>query len=247
METTINTLFPSALDGANGKPAGRDFAYLMTPQCAYEHLLTCYREEVEARLGVFQGTQQILSAIQSTAAWLTDTRRRPWLILGGGLGTGKTTMIRAINRLAKRAQEVCRHGAESASWRGDSELSRQYRAAIHRHRAPAMCTALALANWASNQDEAQIYERAIVEPFLAIDDLGTEPLAIKVFGTEKLPLADLLAARYDKIAPTLITTNLGPAGIFDRYGARIFDRIQEIADTIGFEGASFRAAATPGQ
>ena len=60
------------------------------------------------------------------------------------------------------------------------------------------------------------------------------------FGTERLPLAELLAARYDSRKPTIITTNLGPDGIAERYGERIADRLREIVDAIGFEGDSFR-------
>lgn len=243
METTITTLFPSALDGANNKPAGRDFAYLMTAQCAYEHLLNCYREVVEEKHGVFRETRQILAAVRSTATWLTDTSRPSWLILGGGLGTGKTTMLHAVNRLAGKAKKFCKQSAEGASWRGEMDKARFFNAAIRRHRAPAICAALQLANWASSQEETPIYTAAVNEPFLAIDDLGTEPPAVKLYGTERLPLADLLVARYDSRLPTIITTNLGPAGIAERYGERIADRIREM-DKIGFEGASFRGGST---
>lgn len=237
---TIDTLFPSSLDGAENAPAGRKFYYQMTQQCAFQHLQTCYREEVEARNGVFQETDGTLTAIRFVAEWLTDTKRRPWLILGGGIGTGKTTMLFAIKRLGKKAKEACRHGAESASWRGEAELSRAYRAGIYLHRVPAITPAQQLANWASNQDAAAIFEAALNEPLLAIDDLGTEPAAVKLYGTEKTPLVELLAARYDSRLPTLITTNLGPDGIAERYGERIADRLREIADAIGFEGDSFR-------
>ncbi len=237
---SINTLFPSALDGAQNAPARREFHYQMTKQCAFVHLLTCYREEVEARGGVFQETDSTLTAIRATAEWLTDTSRRPWLVLGGGVGTGKTTLLLAVKHLAAKAQNACRHGSESASWRGDAELARFYRAGIYLHRKPWITPAQQLADWAAEQEAAAIFESATNEKFLAIDDLGTEPAAVKIYGTEKLPLVELLAARYDLKLPTIITTNLGPEGIADRYGERIADRLREIADAIGFEGNSFR-------
>lgn len=237
---TIDTLFPSALDGAENTPAGREFHYQMTKPCAFQHLLTCYREEVEARGGVFLETDSTLTAIRAAAEWLTDTSRRSWLILGGGVGTGKTTLLLAVKRLATKAQNACRHGSESASWRGDTDLARFYRAGIYLHRKPWILPAQQLADWASKQETAAIFENAINEQFLAIDDLGTEPNIVKLFGTERLPLAELLAARYDSRKPTIITTNLGPEGIAERYGERIADRLREIADAIGFEGDSFR-------
>lgn len=237
---TIDTLFPSALDGADNAPTGRKFHYQMTQQCAFQHLQTCYREEVEARAGVFQETNSTLTAIRAAAEWLTDTGRRPWLILGGGVGTGKTTMLLAVKRLAAKAQNACRHSAESASWRGETELARFYRAGIYLHRKPWILPAQQLADWASNQEAASFFEAATIEQFLAIDDLGTEPSIVKVFGTERLPLVELMAARYDLQLPTILTTNLGPEGIAERYGERIADRLREIADAIGFEGESFR-------
>lgn len=235
---SINTLFPSALDGAQNAPARRQFHYQMTQRCAFQNLQTCYREEVEARDGVFQGTDGTLTAIRFVAEWLTDTTRRPWLLLGGGVGVGKTTMLRAINLLGKKAQNFCRKSAESASWRGDADLARRYRAGIHLHRIPSIVTAQHLANCA--QSDLDLFNWALDFDFLAIDDLGAEPTAVKLYGTEKLPLVELLAARYNSRLTTIITTNLGPEGIAERYGERIADRLREIADAIGFEGESFR-------
>ncbi len=55
---------------------------------------------------------------------------------------------------------------------------------------------------------------------VVIDDLGTEPIYNKVT-LEYLYL--LLSARKDK--PLIISTNLSPKEIFDRYGERIFSRL----------------------
>lgn len=237
---TIDTLLPSALDGTESAPARRLFHYQMTAPCAFQHLLTCYREEVEALGGAFQETDSILTDIRLVAEWLTDTSRRPWLVLGGGLGLGKTTMLFAIKRLAEKAQGVCAKLEKCAEFRGDDDAARFYRAGYYSHRWPWILSAEKLADWASNQEAVELFERAINNKFLAIDDLGREPNIVKVFGTEKLPLVGLLAARYDSRLPTIITTNLGPEGIAERYGERIADRLREIADAIGFEGDSFR-------
>jgi hypothetical protein len=56
---------------------------------------------------------------------------------------------------------------------------------------------------------------------LILDDLGREKETPAIAGR----LASILAARYERRAPTLITSNLGPDAIGDRYGADIRSRL----------------------
>lgn len=95
------------------------------------------------------------------------------------------------------------------------------------------------------------YNRLIGAPFLIIDDIGTEPVAVKDFGNEVLPFTELFYKRYDSRLPTIITSNL-PLSVEVRregdkevsirgiYGARVLDRLNEISDKLPFSGGSFR-------
>ncbi len=95
------------------------------------------------------------------------------------------------------------------------------------------------------------YNRLIAAPFLIIDDMGTEPVAVKDFGNEVLPFTELFYKRYDNRLPTIITSNL-PLSVEVRregdkevsirgiYGARVLDRLNEICDKLPFSGGSFR-------
>ena len=58
--------------------------------------------------------------------------------------------------------------------------------------------------------------------FLFIDDLGTEPILKNV--TQNY-LYLILSERERHNKPTIITTNLMPENILDRYGERIYSRI----------------------
>ena len=75
---------------------------------------------------------------------------------------------------------------------------------------------------------------------LVIDDLGCEQTDIRLFGNNVSPMAEILMERYDRILPTIITTNLPPSKIEEVYGDRIADRFREMATVILMDGESFR-------
>ena len=75
---------------------------------------------------------------------------------------------------------------------------------------------------------------------LAIDDLGTEPLEIIDYGNVYYPTTDMLTMRYDRQLFTIITTNLTPQEIREKYGDRIADRLNEMMVKIVFENPTYR-------
>tara|TARA_R110000764_G_scaffold229121_1_gene319888 strand:- start:41 stop:802 length:762 start_codon:yes stop_codon:yes gene_type:complete len=70
------------------------------------------------------------------------------------------------------------------------------------------------------------------------DDFGTESNASN-FGIKNL-LKDILEERYDNKKRTLLTSNLSLSEIEQKYGKRIFDRLQEMFNIIQMPGKSFR-------
>lgn len=70
-------------------------------------------------------------------------------------------------------------------------------------------------------------------PLLFLDDLGTESNATA--------LSEILYERYNNMRFTIFTTNLTGAELAAKYGARIFDRFEELAEVVHFAGSSFRA------
>ena len=80
---------------------------------------------------------------------------------------------------------------------------------------------------------------------LVIDDLGAEPPTVRRYGDERNVLAYVLERRY-RIgfqrdgSRTVVTTNLTDAEIVRRYGARISDRLNEMADFVCVSGPSLR-------
>ncbi len=156
---------------------------------------------------------QTRSALETAARWLQDPAA-PWcLLLTGTPGTGKTTLLLAI-RAALRA--------------------------INARSVPDYYTALQVAEF--NETDRVRYSAICRElSFVAIDDIGTEPARINLFGTERTPLKTALEERYSGRLRTILTTNLGPREIRARYGDRIADRINDAA-IVPYSGASYRGA-----
>lgn len=83
-----------------------------------------------------------------------------------------------------------------------------------------------------DQNKRSFYDIFVEPELLVIDDLGTEPIVKNV--TQNY-LCALLNDRFAKHKATIITTNLDPSGILERYGDRIFSRIVNKADSEMFK------------
>lgn len=104
---------------------------------------------------------------------------------------------------------------------------------------PKYTTAIELSNLVRADDRPE-YNTLVNSAFLIVDDIGTEPEGVKAFGTELLPIADLIMQRYDSRFPTIITTNLSEKGIAEAYGVRVMDRLNEICEKVPYGGESYR-------
>lgn len=94
--------------------------------------------------------------------------------------------------------------------------------------------AAALARWPRLDEEriAQVFEARC----LFIDDMGVENLS----EAGAAWFDEVLDIRYDRRAPTLITTNLPGKEFKERYGARIAGRIREVGAFFECKGPSMR-------
>ena len=81
----------------------------------------------------------------------------------------------------------------------------------------------------------QKYNKAAVMYF---DDFGTESNASN-FGIKNL-MKDILEERYANNKRTFLTSNLSLPEIQEKYGDRVYDRLQEMFNIIQMSGDSFR-------
>ena len=76
--------------------------------------------------------------------------------------------------------------------------------------------------------------------YTIIDDLGVETTEVKNWGNVREPFNDVFDARYRSNRLTVITTNLRPSEIEEKYGTRIIDRFRECMNDLILDGKSLR-------
>ncbi len=174
--------------------------------------------------------------IGRVARWLTSETCKPSLLLYGGVGNGKTTMLWAIKAFALSVlNEVNARLIGTVQSIEERESLYAFRQSL---RMPKMLSAQRLACYA--MEDRLTFEEIAGYSFLMVDDMGCEPSSVKNYGTQLTPIADLIYRRYDAQLPTVITTNLSLRGIRDLYGERVADRMREQFEMLGYTEKSFR-------
>ena len=189
----------------------------------YEHkdlsamLLNCYRAEVIKRNAQFVHDSQTVDKVEKAAKWLMGNNKTGIMLYGNSCGTGKTTLANAMCTLVNYLFDSCYSSDRKSVYR---------------------VTAINLAK--AYSDNPELYRRYVNQELLFIDDIGTEPVSLKIYGNEFSPITELLYNRYDKQGWTIITSNLSDSQIKERYGERIDDRLKEMFDRMHFQGKSYR-------
>ena len=173
----------------------------------------CYEVEVSARRMRYQATPEVGDILVRVSRWLCSAHpnKKPGLMLYGRCGNGKTTMARAVCRLI---------------------------GTLYNGRNVWTMTASEAAELQLKDPERFGHFKAATQIF--IDDLGTEPVEVKDFGTVRMPLVEILYHRYETMKFTLCTTNEDDTSLKAKYGERIADRMGEMFNRLAFGAKSFR-------
>lgn len=141
---------------------------------------------------------------------------RPWLLLSGTPGTGKTTYLTAVERIARWA-----HSSDGI--------------------APDIRTAKASGLGGilkSRPDEWEAMKRC---KLLLLDDIGfSGEEVVNNYGVNARPVVELLESRYDSRRHTVMTTNLTLPQIRQTYGERIYSRLAELCSVVVMTGKDWR-------
>ncbi len=191
----------------------------MTSAQARDALLAAVRAEVACRRRTFSMTDALSEQIGRMMPLLTGETSKFAAVLCGGCGSGKTTLVKAVQNLLCYLNIPIPDG-HSKVW-GLRLCDAKEIAHIARTDYPAFLTLIRI-------------------PMLAVDDAGIEPLEVIEYGNVVSPMVELLTQRYDEQLFTLLTTNLTPDGIRKRYGDRIANRLNEMAVVIPFKNPSYR-------
>lgn len=86
-----------------------------------------------------------------------------------------------------------------------------------------------------------IYHRTQHAALLILDDMGSEMIANS--GSAQKEFSRLIRDRFSNSRPTIITSNLGPTGWAESYGASTGSFLQQAAPIIAMMGPNLRAGA----
>lgn len=200
------------------RPMKARFKLPMTEEQAYAYLLAAVKAEVAYRHRSFCSNEDVEKQLHDMADWLTSQSSRFGILLCGGCGNGKSTMLKALQHLLNylRIPKPYNDGTY-----GIQIVDAKYIAYLCRN----------------NYDA---YRKLISVDMLGIDDLGTEPSEVMDYGNVYTPVIDLLTKRYEEQLFTIITTNLTPQQIREHYDDRIADRLNEMVEKIVFKNGTYR-------
>ena len=180
-------------------------------------LEAAYESEVRFRHRNYQADEATKSNIAAVAKLLCDESKFG-IMLCGNCGNGKTTMMYAVRNLV-------------------NYLSRMGAIIIGNTRPELeVMDAMSIVKRAKDDELMNIATKQM----LGIDDLGNEPAEVMNYGNVVNPLAELLEIRYKRQLYTIVTTNLIPKQIREKYGARVADRLNEMFGVVIFKNSTYR-------
>ena len=157
------------------------FAIEADPADLIKPLTLAYAACVRERGADMEIDTDLQRKFETVAKWLTLKHGRPGLLLYGTVGTGKTTMLRAVCRLVNYAAKP------------DYNEMTMYdapRNMVDIVRAKDVVEAY--------QNDRKTFDKMCRLKMLAIDEFGVEAIDVKSFGNSNEPIIDLLSTRYDR-------------------------------------------------
>ena len=184
------------------------------------YIKAAYQIEVEKRGNTFADSNELQNQILQIARLFTEPTTKFGLLLCGGVGNGKSTMMYALQNLI-RSLEIPFNGNTTIGTYGMRIES---------------------AKFIYNQVKVDSQEYRLIQNanMLGIDDLGEEETTLMNYGNRVTPVIDLISYRYCRMLFTMVTTNLTPAQIRATYGDRIADRFNEMMLILPYKNPSFR-------
>lgn len=199
------------------------FRWPLTKEQAITLLTAAYMAEVEYRHRTLVLDDKTKHNIEVVAEFLTNPNSKFGLMLCGMCGNGKTTMLYAL-------QQACNFLSSRNAFDGMYDRSENIGISVMDAREITQI----------RSKDYQSFMRLRQRFMLAIDDLGTEPTEVLDYGNVLSPVVELLEYRYDHQLFTVITTNVAPKDIKEKYGQRIADRFNEMMQVVVFENPTYR-------
>lgn len=196
-------------------------------------LIAAYSAEVEYRQEKFSPDEPTQKNIKRVSMALTESKPKFGLLLCGVPGNGKTTMVYALQNTINYLSD--NHVFDS----------------MYQYEDERNAVGLPIIDAREVVESSKNYQGFVAlkrKPFLAVEDIGREPTEVLEYGNVLNPVIDLLEYRYANQLFTVVTTNLTPKQIREKYGNRIADRFNEMMSVVVFgQDSSYRGKKIPEQ
>ena len=194
------------------------FKLPMTVNEAEQYIRGAFEAQVELRGGEVQYDEMTTKNLRLVAETLAGDSHKFGLLLAGTCGNGKTTTMRAVQSVVMLLNNTYYNR------RGEGIGNR-------------LLEAKEITQLSDKDGQLTAYQTI---PLLFLDDLGREPTEVMRYGNVTSPITELLEYRYNQRLTTIVTTNLEPSEIREKYGDRIADRFNEMFVVVRYTGASYR-------
>lgn len=195
----------------------RPFVVQKDPQEILQDLCMAMNRIIKTRHheDLFKVDSDNYDSLWQVALWLSFDQRFKGdlfkgLIIQGNPGTGKTLLMQAVSEI------LMRNCAKSLRIINSNTIVRDY--------------------LSGNQEAINSLQKGLV----CIDDLGSEPANVMIFGTTVSPVSEVIAGRYAAGRITFATTNLKASEIASTYSIRIDERVKEMMKGIVLTGETRR-------
>lgn len=185
---------------------------------AEQYIRGAFEAQVELRGGAVQYDEMTTKNLRKVAETLAGDSHKFGLLLAGTCGNGKTTTMRAVQSVVML-------------------LNNTYYNRFGQRIGNRLLEAKEIAQLSGKPEQLTAYQTI---PLLFLDDLGREPTEVMRYGNVTSPITELLEYRYNQRLTTIVTTNLEPSEIREKYGDRIADRFNEMFVVVSYTGNSYR-------
>lgn len=227
--TTDNSNFPSVEDLKQQllrrKITKVRFRIPLSEERTERLLIAAYSAEVEYRQEKFSPDEPTQKNIKRVSMALTESKPKFGLLLCGVPGNGKTTMVYALQNTINYLSD--NHVFDS----------------MYQYEDERNAVGLPIIDARKVVESSKNYQGFVAlkrKPFLAVEDIGREPTEVLEYGNVLNPVIDLLEYRYANQLFTVVSTNLTPKQVREKYGNRIADRFNEMMSVVIFGNNSYR-------
>lgn len=194
------------------------FKLPMTVDEAEQYIRGAFEAQVELRGGTVEYDDMTTKNLRLVAETLAGDGHKFGLLLAGTCGNGKTTTMRAVQSVVKLLNNTYYN-------RSDMRIGNR------------LLEAKEITQLSDKDGQLTVYKTV---PVLFLDDLGREPTEVLKYGNVTSPITELLEYRYNQRLTTIVTTNLEPSEVRQKYGDRIADRFNEMFALVSYTGVSYR-------